>query len=70
MHHAQAVEMTALIASHTENKELGEWARGSAVRNQDEIKFMKRWLAHARRRRMSMAMAGMPGMDKSAEPCR
>src|SRR6202158_1142928 len=44
MHHAQAVEMTALIASHTENKDLrslGARIRSSAS---DEIKFMRRWL--------------------------
>ena len=45
MHHAQAIEMTALIDSHTENKELhGLGARISRSQS-DEIKFMQRWLA-------------------------
>ena len=45
MHHAQAVEMTALIDSHTENKDLhGLGARISRSQS-DEIKFMQRWLA-------------------------
>jgi uncharacterized protein (DUF305 family) len=45
MHHAQAVEMTALIETHTENREV--WSLGARIsRSQsDEIKFMKRWLA-------------------------
>src|SRR6266581_4194638 len=45
MHHAQAVEMTALIASHTENKDLH--LLGARIRSSqsDEIRFMKRWLA-------------------------
>src|SRR5215475_436785 len=44
MHHAQAVEMTALIESHTDNKELR--ALGARINSSqtDEIKFMKRWL--------------------------
>ena len=33
MHHAQAVEMTALIASHTENKDLRLLGRESATRS-------------------------------------
>jgi len=45
MHHAQAIEMTALIDSHTENKGLyGLGARISRSQS-DEIKFMQRWLA-------------------------
>lgn len=45
MHHAQAIEMTALIDSHTENKDLhGLGARISRSQS-DEIKFMRRWLA-------------------------
>jgi uncharacterized protein (DUF305 family) len=56
MHHAQAVEMTALIESHTENKELR--ALGARINSSqtDEIKFMKRWLA-AREERASLETA-------------
>ena len=67
MHHAQAVEMTALIASHTENKELRPLGARISSSQSDEIKFMKRWLA-ARGERVSMATPGMPGMAMSREP--
>jgi uncharacterized protein (DUF305 family) len=45
MHHAQAVEMTALIPSHTENPELRTLGARISHSQNDEIKFMKRWLA-------------------------
>jgi uncharacterized protein (DUF305 family) len=64
MHHAQAVEMTALIPSHTENRELQSLGARISSSQSDEIKFMKRWLA-ARGEAISMAMPGMPDMDKS-----
>jgi uncharacterized protein (DUF305 family) len=66
MHHSQAVEMTALIASHTENKELRSLGARISSSQSDEIKFMKRWLA-ARGERPSMATSEMPGMDMSQE---
>lgn len=61
MHHAQAVEMTALIASHTGNKELRALGARISSSQTDEIKLMKRWLA-ARGESTSMAMSGMPEM--------
>jgi uncharacterized protein (DUF305 family) len=64
MHHGQAVEMTALIASHTENKNLRALGARISSSQSDEIKFMKRWLA-ARGEASSMGMAGMSGMDAS-----
>lgn len=64
MHHAQAVEMTALIASHTENKDLRALGARISSSQSDEIKFMKRWLA-ARGEPISTEMAGMRGMDAS-----
>ena len=45
MHHAQAVEMTALIESHTLNKKLRSLGSRISSSQSDEIKFMKRWLA-------------------------
>jgi uncharacterized protein (DUF305 family) len=62
MHHAQAVEMTALIPSHTENKDLRSLGARISSSQSDEIKFMKRWLA-ARGEPTSMAMPAMKGMD-------
>lgn len=67
MHHAQAVEMTALIASRTENKDLRSLGARISSSQTDEIKFMKRWLA-ARGEPISMAMPGMPDMDRSGHP--
>lgn len=63
MHHSQAVEMTALIASRTENKALRSLGARISSSQSDEIKFMKRWLA-ARGEPVSMVM---PGMDMSRE---
>jgi len=68
MHHAQALEMTALITSHTENKNLRSLGARISHSQSDEIKFMKRWLT-ARGEPTSMAMpemADMPGMDMSS----
>ncbi|HKO60890.1 MAG TPA: DUF305 domain-containing protein [Pyrinomonadaceae bacterium] len=44
MHHAQAVEMTALIESHTDNKEIQTLGDRISRSQSDEIKFMTRWL--------------------------
>lgn len=65
MHHAQAVEMTALIQSHTENKDLRSLGARISHSQSDEIKFMKRWLA-ARGEPTSPAMPEMNGMDMSS----
>ena len=67
MHHAQAVEMTALITSHTENRDLRLLGARISNSQTDEIKFMKRWLT-ARGEPISMAMPGMPDMDRSGRP--
>ena len=67
MHHQQAVEMTALIASHTENKDLRLLGAKISSSQSDEIRFMQRWLA-ARGEPISMTMAGMSGMDASGQP--
>jgi uncharacterized protein (DUF305 family) len=67
MHHAQAVEMTALIASHTENKALHSLGARISSSQSDEISFMQRWLA-ACGEPVSMAMPGMPEMDMSGKP--
>ena len=66
MHHSQAVEMTALIASHTENKGVRSLGAKISSSQSDEIRFMQHWLA-ARGKSVPMAMAGMPGMDMSGQ---
>src|SRR6267143_5382029 len=64
MHHAQAVEMTALIASHTENKNLRSLGARISSSQSEEIKFMKRWL-ESRGEPIAPMMPEMPGMDMS-----
>jgi uncharacterized protein (DUF305 family) len=59
--------MTALMASHTENKDLRLLGERISSSQSAEIKFMQRWLA-ARGESVSMAMPGMPDMDKSGRP--
>ena len=63
-HHSQAVEMTALIPSHTQNKNLRTLGARISNSQSDEIKFMKRWLA-ARGESIPSTMPDMPGMDMS-----
>src|SRR5882762_8766527 len=64
MHHAQAVEMTALIESHTENKDLRLLGARISHSQSEEIRFMKRWL-ETRGQPTSLPMPEMPGMDMS-----
>src|SRR5258705_10126114 len=65
MHHAQAVEMTALIESHTVNKNLRSLGARISSSQSEEMKFMKRWL-EARGEPISPMMPEMPGMDMSS----
>lgn len=65
MHHAQAVEMTALIESHTQNKELHTLGARINKSQASEIDFMKRWLM-ARGQPTEHTMHHMPGMDMSS----
>ncbi len=67
MHHEQAVVMTAWIPSHTENKDLRLLGARISSSQSDEINFMKRWLA-TRGEPLTLAMQGMPDMDKSGKP--
>ena len=69
-HHTQAIEMTAMIGSHTQNKDLQALGARISSSQTDEIKFMKRWLA-ARGESVpnvmpdDHCMSNMPGMDMS-----
>ena len=62
MHHAQAVEMTALIESRTENKALRLLGARISQSQSDEMKFMKRWL-ESRGEPLAPPKHEMPGMD-------
>jgi len=68
MHHAQAVEMTAMIDARTENKPLRLLGARISHSQAEEMKFMKRWL-EARGESTDMPMPkmdmSMPGMDMS-----
>ena len=66
MHHAQAVEMTALIESQTTTKDLRSLAARISHSQSDEIKFMKRWLearGEPARAPVSPVMPEMAGMN-------
>ncbi len=67
MHHAQAVEMTALIPSHTDNTHLRTLGARISSSQSDEINFMKRWLA-ARGEPLELPSKNMPGMDMTHQP--
>ncbi|MGH9850260.1 MAG: DUF305 domain-containing protein [Blastocatellia bacterium] len=78
VHHAQAVEMTALIESRTENKDVRSLGARISHSQADEIAFMKRWLVsrgqpvsdaahdmHKHHKKMSHEL--MPGMLSSEQ---
>ncbi len=62
MHHAQAVEMVALMDSRTENKELRLLGARISQSQSDEMQFMKRWLEA--REMPSSSKSDMSGMHK------
>ena len=67
MHHAQAVEMTALINERTTNKDLRLLGARIGHSQTDEMKYMQRWL-QLRGESTSMPMPSMDhaaGMDMS-----
>lgn len=57
MHHAQAVEMTDMIAERTDNRDLKLIGERISKSQSDEIAFMKRWL-EARGQSTEMKMSG------------
>jgi uncharacterized protein (DUF305 family) len=61
MHHAQAVEMTALIEARTENKNIRLLGARISQSQSDEMRFMRRWL-EARNQPVVMPMPEMPEM--------
>ena len=67
MHHGQAVEMTALIPSRTDDPGVRSLGARISLSQTDEMKFMKRWL-QARGEPVSMAMPGMLDMDRNGAP--
>ena len=55
MHHSQAVDMTALMAARTHNKELLAFGKRISISQSDEMKYMKQWLEE-RGKPVEMAM--------------
>ena len=73
MHHQQAVEMTDLIESHTEDKNVRAIGAKISSSQADEIRMMQRWLKRrGQATSMSMpaaaGMPGMPDMDMNGKP--
>jgi len=64
MHHGQAVEMTAMIESRTQDKEIRLIGAKISQSQSDEINFMKRWL-EMRGEKTMMPMSNMDGMNHS-----
>jgi len=62
MHHGQAIEMTDLMATHPENKDLRALGARIGASQSDEIKFMKRWLTE-RGEPIAMPSDSMNGRD-------
>ncbi len=70
MHHSQAVEMTALIPSHTANPAVIDLGKRISLSQSDEIKFMQHWL-EARNESTEIPMTPgpmTPGMDMANMP--
>jgi uncharacterized protein (DUF305 family) len=74
-HHAQAVEMTDLVDSHTSSDTMRKLAQRIQVSQADEIKMMERWLStrgaespaiHAHRAMGATLMPGMLTADEMA----
>ncbi len=62
MHHAQAIEMTALMDSRTENKNLRLLGARISQSQSAEMNFMKNWL-EAKNEPISAPMPGMENME-------
>jgi uncharacterized protein (DUF305 family) len=66
VHHSQAVEMTALIPSRTQNPEVRSIGAKISSSQSDEMSFMKRWLL-SRGQPTTMSAAAMEGMHMSGD---
>ena len=65
MHHAQAVQMTLLLETHTENKDIRRLGERISHSQSDEIEFMKRWL-EARGEPILEPVIAISGTDTTA----
>jgi uncharacterized protein (DUF305 family) len=70
MHHGQAVEMTGLIGTRSQNKEVQALGKRISVSQTDEMAYMKQWLTDrglplSEHGAMDMSGMDMSGMDHS-----
>jgi uncharacterized protein (DUF305 family) len=68
MHHSQAVEMTELLRTRSQDKEVQALGKRISISQTDEMRFMKEWLTErglpiSEPSSMDMAAMDMAGMD-------
>jgi uncharacterized protein (DUF305 family) len=68
VHHGQAVEMTALIESRTQNKDIRLLGARISQSQSDEMKFMKRWLEARREPASPSSTSPMPEKSNKDMP--
>jgi uncharacterized protein (DUF305 family) len=74
MHHGQAVEMTELLRTRSQSKEVQALGNRISISQTDEMRYMKQWLGDrgkpisAGHDMAGMNMAGMDHMDMSSMP--
>jgi len=71
MHHSQAVEMTDLLRTRSQDKEVQALGKRISISQTDEMRFMKQWLTDrglplSEHRSMDMAGMDMSGMDHAS----
>ena len=73
-HHAQAVQMVALLRTHSKNPDMQKLGQRIELSQKDEIKMMRHWLeVHGQQAPDPLAhqghdMASMPGMSGGRQP--
>jgi uncharacterized protein (DUF305 family) len=68
MHHGQAVEMTELVKTHSQDPKVLEIGRRISVSQTSEMAFMRLWLTDRGLPIEDDSMGGMAGMDMKAHP--
>ena len=76
MHHSQAVEMTELLRTRSQDKEVQALGKRISISQTDEMAYMKQWLTdrgepiseHGSMDMAGMDMAGMDHMDMGSMP--
>jgi len=66
MHHSQAVEMTELLRTRSQDKEVQALGKRISISQTDEMRFMKQWLTDRGLPLSEHASMDMSGMDMSA----